>query len=196
MVGEMLILREGDKMNRHNNNVLQGGEKRINRVMKKRHDFFFLVQSEILQARVWRGLLGMAIVMSFLQMAAPNSMAANFVDNGDHTVTDIDNGLMWQKNDDDIVRTWREGLSHCEGLSLAGYSDWKLPDIRELISITDDTKYSPAADMALLPKVLMSPYWSATTYVYDASNAWAVDFDHGSVIYNAKADGASVRCVR
>ena len=62
----------------------------------------------------------------------------SFTDNNDGTVTDNVTGLMWQKEDDDNVRDWEAALSYCESLSLAGFSDWRLPNIKELDSITDD----------------------------------------------------------
>ena len=71
--------------------------------------------------------------------------AAPFTDNGT-TVTDQRTGLEWQKQDDGITRTWQAALDYCNGLSLAGHTDWRLPNIKELESITDDSRYIPAID--------------------------------------------------
>ena len=66
----------------------------------------------------------------------------NLVDNNDQTVTDNATGLMWMKqngeqSDGDYQFTWAEALDYCENLTLAGYSDWRLPDVKELQSIVD-----------------------------------------------------------
>ncbi|MBN1345274.1 MAG: DUF1566 domain-containing protein [Phycisphaerae bacterium] len=53
------------------------------------------------------------------------------VDNGDGTITDTKAGLMWQKSDAGPMR-WEQAVEACKNLSLAGHSDWRLPDIKEL----------------------------------------------------------------
>lgn len=72
-----------------------------------------------------------------------------YTDNGNGTVTDNVTGLMWQKEDDnkDYNPYLASGTYHayynpssqsvCGSLSLGGYSDWRLPTIKELIDLTD-----------------------------------------------------------
>src|SRR6185503_10559694 len=64
----------------------------------------------------------------------------NFVNNGDGTVSDLATGLMWQQVDDGTDRDWKTALEYAEGLTLAGYTDWRLPDAKELQSIVDYTR--------------------------------------------------------
>lgn len=54
-------------------------------------------------------------------------------------VTDNLHGLMWQDNDavGSETYTWQGATSYCENLDLAGYTDWRLPEIDELESIMD-----------------------------------------------------------
>ncbi|NOI67133.1 DUF1566 domain-containing protein [Vibrio sp. 99-8-1] len=59
----------------------------------------------------------------------------NFLANGDGTVTDQATGLMWQSADDGVRRSWQDSLAYAESSELAGYSDWRLPNIKELQSI-------------------------------------------------------------
>ncbi len=66
----------------------------------------------------------------------------SYSDNGDETVTDNNTGIMWQKENGeqstgDYQFTWQEALVYCEDLTLAGHTDWKLPDINELQSIVN-----------------------------------------------------------
>ena len=122
--------------------------------------------------------------------------AGNFTDNGNGTVTDNNTGLMWQKEDDNATRTWEQALTYCEGLSLAGHNDWRLPNIKELESLTDDTKYNPSIDTTYFPNTNASYYWSSTTYAYSTSYAWNVYFGNGVVSNDVKSYGYYVRCAR
>lgn len=61
----------------------------------------------------------------------------NFISNMDGTVSDIATGLMWQQTDDGVARDWENALSYAESLTLANYSDWRLPNAKELNSIVD-----------------------------------------------------------
>ncbi len=66
-----------------------------------------------------------------------------FVDNGNGTITDNATGLMWMQNDNGTGVLWKDALSYAENATYAGYSDWRLPDTKELQSIVDYTR-SPA----------------------------------------------------
>ena len=64
-------------------------------------------------------------------------------DNGDGTVSDLNTGLMWQKTTDarqDSLEgryTWAEAPGYAAALRLAGHDDWRLPSVKELISLVD-----------------------------------------------------------
>jgi hypothetical protein len=67
----------------------------------------------------------------------------DFKDNGNGTITDNATGLMWMQNDNESPVLWENALSYAENFSYAGYSDWRLPDVKELQSLIDYTR-SPA----------------------------------------------------
>jgi hypothetical protein len=119
-----------------------------------------------------------------------------FVNNGDGTVTDGGTGLMWQRQDNGSAYTWVNALAYCEGLSLGGQSDWRLPNIKELRSIVDDSRYNPAIDTSVFPGTSSSYYWSSSSYAHYAYDAWQVDFYSGGVLSNDKIYGLYARCVR
>jgi hypothetical protein len=119
--------------------------------------------------------------------------AAYLVDNG--TVTDTKTGLMWQQGENSTM-TWEAALSFCEGLSLGGHSDWRLPNIKELESLTDDTRYNPAIETTFFPNAHAPGYWSSTTNAEGSHGAWYVVFGHGIVSNNYKNSSYYVRCVR
>jgi len=131
---------------------------------------------------------------------------SDFVDNGNSTVTDNATGLMWEvKTDDggardkDNVCSWYEALSYCENLSLAGYTDWRLPNIKELQSIVDYSTYSPSINTTFFPNTAWLiyeeyPYWSSTSN----TQQWVmgVGFGYGDWEYLTRDIKYWVRAVR
>jgi len=110
-----------------------------------------------------------------------------FVDNRDQTVTDSCTGLVWQKRAPLQVFRWEEALKYCEGLSLAGHDDWRLPNIRELESIVDYGRWDPAFD-----PIFSGPtgdfYFSSSSNARDGS-AWVVTWPYGGVYQYAWKEG-------
>jgi hypothetical protein len=50
-----------------------------------------------------------------------------FMDNGDGTVMDTRQNLMWQKGDNGEEVSFEEAENYCKSLRLGGYADWRLP---------------------------------------------------------------------
>ncbi|RJQ17531.1 MAG: DUF1566 domain-containing protein [Nitrospiraceae bacterium] len=134
-------------------------------------------------------------VALLLCCSAALSFAAPFTDNGNGTVTDIKTGLVWQQGEPGY-KTWGSALSYCEGLDLGNKTDWRLPNIKELESITDDTRYNPAIDTNYFPNAHAYYYWSSTTVANSPYYAWNVYFVDGCVNYYYKDYNFYVRCVR
>ena len=118
-----------------------------------------------------------------------------YVDNADNTITDSRFGLMWQKQDDGTPRTWEDAITYCEGLTLAGWSDWRMPNIKELKSIVVNTRYNPAINPTYFPNTVSNFYYSSTTFVNNPDWIWGVNFIDGEVNTQPKT-GLYVRCVR
>ena len=119
----------------------------------------------------------------------------NFTDNGNGTVTDNNTGLMWQQGEWK-QKTWEDAISYCEDFSLSRHTDWRLPNIKELVSITDDTLYNPAIDTKFFPDAHVGSYWSSTTLQDLSSYAWSVFFYDGNAGFSDKSYSFLVRCVR
>ena len=121
----------------------------------------------------------------------------NLIDNGNGTITDNVTGLIWQQSEEDF-KDWESAITYCQELSLSGYSDWRLPNIKELESMVSDTKYIPALDINYFPYARTSDYWSSTTDLFYSLNAWRVDFGSGTVGILPKTFmfDVYVRCVR
>jgi len=139
--------------------------------------------------------------------------ALSYTDNGDGTITDNVTALMWEKksadgsiHDKDKTYSWDEAFAvHIATLNtppcFAGHCDWRLPNIRELLSIVDYKSRFPAVPSAFntgcvaactvltcsctadrnvasgLPGV--AAQWSSSTFVTDGTAAWLVDFQSG-----------------
>jgi len=118
----------------------------------------------------------------------------SYTDNGDGTITDHVTGLIWQKEDDGLSRTWYNAVNYCVNLTLADCSNWRLPTKRELISIVDFGKYNPAIDTNFFPN--NAPYyWSSTTSGF--SSAWHISLNNQATHDWSKIfPDTFVRCVR
>jgi len=105
-----------------------------------------------------------------------------YKDNGDGTVTDLNTGLMWEQTDDGQRHIFQEAIDYCEALTLplGGYSDWRLPNLGELMSLADFSRYDPAIDTNYFPGCRTSGcYWSSNVYVADPDYVWDVSFVEG-----------------
>lgn len=79
----------------------------------------------------------------FGQDAQYISASPDYVDNSDGTVSDLQTGLMWQQQVGEKV-TYSQALAGAETFNLAGYSDWRLPNIKELYSLIDFSGTDPS----------------------------------------------------
>ncbi|MBF0342743.1 MAG: DUF1566 domain-containing protein [Nitrospirae bacterium] len=126
-----------------------------------------------------------------------------FTDNSDGTVTDNLTGLVWTKdaNLPGTYKTWQEALDYVasmnSGAGTYGYTDWRLPNRKELFSLVDRAMYNPSLPSGHpFTNVQSIYYWSSTTYASNTSNAWVVRMDDGYVYANDKSLSPSVWPVR
>jgi hypothetical protein len=146
-----------------------------------------------------------------------------YTDNGDGTISDSVTGLTWEKlsSDGSIHRvnntyTWANAFSaKIAALNtapcFADHCDWRLPNRRELESLVDLGRVTPAVDPAFNTAckpgcTVMTcsctqpdmPYWSSTSYQDPTAPpvAWAVDENVGIVNAFDKTNPNHVRAVR
>ncbi|MBF0452961.1 MAG: DUF1566 domain-containing protein [Candidatus Magnetomorum sp.] len=116
--------------------------------------------------------------------------------NPDGTITDNCTGFMWQSQVSETSMSWADALSWCEHLNHAGYTDWRLPNAKELLSISDYLHYSPAVNPDFFSNTVSSFYWTSSSYARYPTFAWAVYFRNAGVTYKFKSKKYPVRAVR
>jgi len=105
-------------------------------------------------------------------------------------VVDLLTGLMWLRNPDPERRRWSNAVVYCESLNgsdgRGGYTDWRMPNIRELNSLVDFGRTNPAlpADHPFLNIQLTglrnTNYWSSSARI--EGGRWAVSFPRGFMV--------------
>ncbi|WP_372773794.1 DUF1566 domain-containing protein [Mangrovibacterium sp.] len=93
----------------------------------------------------------------------------DYTNNGDRTITDNASGLMWAQDDSGEGMDWQDALAYAEGSEYAGYTDWRLPNVKELQGIVD-YGYSPSATDASKVGPAINPLFNCTPIVNEAGN--------------------------
>jgi len=123
-----------------------------------------------------------------------------FTDNGDDTMTDNLTGLMWSKNANlpGGTTTWQQALDDCNNLTLAGFSDWCLPNVNELESLTNASQQITSSWLTTqgFTNVQANVYWSSTTEAAYLDDAWLVSMRYGWVSPDVKTGDYYVWPVR
>ncbi|MEL7311866.1 MAG: DUF1566 domain-containing protein [Pseudomonadota bacterium] len=128
--------------------------------------------------------------------------ASRFDVSSDGTVTDLSSGLTWQRCavgfafddggtpdlpvDDRCQATgvpdrvdWATALGEARDLNasggFAGFSDWRLPSVKELYSIVEFQCIRPAINSTVFPSTTPVPFWSGSAGNLIGS-AYVVDF--------------------
>lgn len=165
-------------------------------------------------------------VAKLKEQAASHAVPCRFRDNGDNTVTDLDNGLMWAKLfaldgapsafilDADNAIPWASAaaaLGSLAGTSSDGatltpmpgngsYTDWRLPTILELASIVDLTAPGCRTGAPCIDPIfgptLPRDYWAATKSVVGPAPASFIDFFNGLIEFSNPVGDLHYRPVR
>jgi len=123
--------------------------------------------------------------------------AQSLTDNGNGTVTDSKTGLIWQQGEPGLMG-WDQALSYCAELPLGNFSDWRLPNVKELESLTDDTRKSPAINTSFFPDAFASYFYMSSTSgsFFGWYNNWSAVIDSGRITVGDKGFLGYARCVR
>jgi len=121
----------------------------------------------------------------------PDYCVNDFQDNGNGTITDNATCLMWTQDDDGEGMIWEDALNYSENSVIAGHSDWRLPNAKELQSILDYTRAPSVTNSAAIDPIFNCTaitdeggninypfYWSGTTHA-----SWQEDASGGFGAY-------------
>ncbi|MGM0646540.1 MAG: DUF1566 domain-containing protein [Thermodesulfobacteriota bacterium] len=111
-------------------------------------------------------------------------------------------GLVWPVRADvfGYPLRWEEALgavAAANASGLAGYTDWRLPNRRELRSLIDHSARNPALPLGHpFTGVYLGWYWTSTTAAIAPGYAWYVHFAGGRMFYGKKTEFCLVWPVR
>lgn len=112
-------------------------------------------------------------------------------------VKDLTTGLIWSRHTIGTERhEWSDAKQIAADVRLCGWSDWRLPTRKELLSIVDDTRVSPAINKDFF-ECKSDWYWTSTEAARSSGYAWIVLFGYGNSGWNFRGNyGGFVRAVR
>ncbi|MFI3288024.1 MAG: DUF1566 domain-containing protein [Rikenellaceae bacterium] len=111
----------------------------------------------------------------------------DFKSNGDGTISDKATSLMWSAADSKSAMNWEEALAYAEEMNAEGYlgySDWRVPNAKELQSIVDYSRSPLTTSSAAIDPLFESTvitdeagcddyafYWTSTTHENSGTTA-------------------------
>jgi hypothetical protein len=108
--------------------------------------------------------------------------STRFVDNGDGTVSDYLQKLVWQQNTTSDL-SLAEANSYIDELNENDLYLWRLPTMPELAMICDRGLSNPAVDQKYFPSLSSDKYWTSST-LSSGGRQWYVDLSTGMTTYD------------
>ncbi|MDP7555267.1 MAG: DUF1566 domain-containing protein, partial [Nitrospinota bacterium] len=104
--------------------------------MIKKYSYFFFISLI--------SVLFLSLSFSSEALRGKHSADKRYVDHEDGTITDSRTDLMWTKEDSyaDLGKCldWNASWNYARGLSKGGYTNWRMPTVRELETIYEKSK--------------------------------------------------------
>lgn len=132
---------------------------------------------------------------------------SRFVINTTGTVYDTKTQLVWKQCPEGLsgvscnigtatAMNWKAALEAASASTFSGFSDWRLPNVKELSSIVEGRCYLPSININRFPNTPSSLFWSSSVNAYDPDYAWDVSFNYGNDVSYNKSGNDYVRLVR
>jgi hypothetical protein len=126
---------------------------------------------------------------------ARNDFTRTVQADGNGTVSDSLTGLMWQDGGSGTL-LWNDAIDYCNDLEWGGFSDWRLPNYIEFVSVmnhsTTEWNYWPLA----FNNRPASNHWTSTTLPPGSGDAYVALMFYGGIFSDFKDFGYEARCVR
>jgi len=119
-----------------------------------------------------------------------------FIDNGDGTITDRATGLMWEKVTLRVTHSLEYWITYASGLTLGGYTNWRVPNINELVSLINYGSITPCIYTVFSTSILPAIYFSSTHFLPSDSDIYYVSFLYGCVNLEEAGNNEYAICVR
>jgi hypothetical protein len=134
-----------------------------------------------------------------------------FVVHGDGTVTDITTALMWKQcveglSDENCdngiaeLKTWQDALQTANTTNnnggFAGYADWRIPNIAELVSLVEEQCSGPSINDSVFPNTAKKFIWTSSPDFNNDRGSWSVDFNAGTTATLLRNSSFQLRLVR
>lgn len=156
----------------------------------------------------WTGLIFLLFClmagMVQAQTCQPESIPAStpdsqLQDNGDGTITDRKTGLIWKQCVEGLSGpdcasgtaehlTWPQALQRAQTVNrsggFAGFSDWRVPNFKELSSLVEHQCAEPAINLTRFPNTGSGAVWSSSAVAPANAIVWGVNFDSGDSYLN------------
>ena len=138
-------------------------------------------------------------------LASSNSFK-DYVVSQNGTVVDKRTNLMWKQCTQGLsgvncpgnpqVFTWSQALQEANNSNFAEFSDWRIPNVKELRSLVEYSCSNPSIIEEIFPNTRPWYYWSSTPYAPNDTDTWRVSFDHGQDFLHNRDGSYYVRLVR
>ena len=155
-------------------------------------------------------LMQVAVAQTCNNAISAGTRDSRFSLNGNE-VTDTETELVWQRcslgqmggdcsGGSANTYTWRQALQAAEAERLKTGASWRVPNFKELLSITDGRCHNPAIDSAFFPNTLSSFYWTASPSAYPERGvdgwSFSIEFSGGGSFHFSRSRSMYVRLVR
>ncbi len=157
---------------------------------------------------------GTALAQTCVSSIPDSSPDSRYQMNVSGTVVDLQTGLVWARCAEGqtwdaqqstctgvgTAYTWKGALAAVQALDqgggFAGYTDWRLPNFRELTSLTRYRCHDPAINLAAFPNTPSENFWTSTPVAAGYGTEWAVDFTTGQAVFSFYSATYPMRLVR
>ncbi len=137
--------------------------------------------------------LALGFVFTFAGHVHADAPPGRYVATAD-TVIDTRTGLIWQRASGPQL-DFQAANNYCANLALGG--TWRLPSIKELVTLVDYGRAFPAIDSTAFPGTPTLATWSSTRRAGTPTQfALMIGFGNGATSYSPVTSAHWVRCVR
>ncbi|HEX5313670.1 MAG TPA: DUF1566 domain-containing protein [Gammaproteobacteria bacterium] len=159
-------------------------------------------------------LAGYGFAQTCNSSTADDAPASRYQANADGTASDLRTGLMWTRCA--LGQNWNAGSKSCngkatlydwedalqavqtldQGSGYAGHADWRMPNLRELMSLSRYHCSDPAINSTIFPNTDSAAFWSSSPIEGRSGEVWAINFDAGQAFDDIMANQQELRLVR